>query len=354
MKCFFLLILLHIAPTVNAQWDATPSGLTGNLLGILEFEPIDENTIWAIPYNFTGYNTLLKSVDGGVNWEEYVVPVQSGFVFSSITALDADKAWVVMWKGGTQGAVFKTTDGGLSWEEQPTAFPASGSFPTVIHFWDEDNGVCVGDIKDGYMEIYTTDNGGVQWTRVSEDNVPAPIGGETGVIISNFDVKGNTIWLPTIKGRIFRSDDFGNTWTASMPVFSGIGATVAFADSLNGMAATYTDNPGAVVNMAKTEDGGMSWSLLPTENLPPIAGPIAYVPGTNEAYVMVGQGAFGLPPGTVCTTDGGASWEVIDLEIGHNFPTFISPTAGWVGGVRWRICNIYSWTGEFLYLFQQE
>ena len=78
--------------------------------------------------------------------------------------------------------MYKTTDGGLTWDKQETAFPGFNGNPIVIHFFDSNNGVCVGDPNNGYWAIYTTTNGGTNWIRVPSANIPAPIpAGEVGI-----------------------------------------------------------------------------------------------------------------------------------------------------------------------------
>ncbi|MBK8854388.1 MAG: hypothetical protein IPN10_09865 [Saprospiraceae bacterium] len=52
----------------------------------------------------------------------------------------------------------------------------------------------MGDPRDGEFEVYTTKDGGVQWTRVSGDHIPNPISGEFGYN-GDYEVVGNTIWF---------------------------------------------------------------------------------------------------------------------------------------------------------------
>ena len=64
----------------------------------------------------------------------------------------------------------------------------------------------MGDPSGGYFEIYTTNDGGNNWSRVSQANIPDPIAEEYG-ILSLYTVVGNTIWFTTTKGRIYKSID---------------------------------------------------------------------------------------------------------------------------------------------------
>ena len=119
------------------------------------------------------YTSGLRTVDKtGQSLQLQVQPE----VLASITALDANTAWVC-----NAGAVYKTTDGGLTWDKQETAFQGFNGHPNVIHFFDSNNGVCVGNPNNGYWAIYTTTDGGTNWIRVPSANIPAPIpAGEVG------------------------------------------------------------------------------------------------------------------------------------------------------------------------------
>ncbi|MDZ7623614.1 MAG: hypothetical protein U5J96_04085 [Ignavibacteriaceae bacterium] len=58
-------------------------------------------------------------------------------------------------------AIYKTTDRGTTWTVASGVFlQNSASFPNTIHFFDQNNGVAMGDPVDGFAEIYTTDK---QW-----------------------------------------------------------------------------------------------------------------------------------------------------------------------------------------------
>jgi photosystem II stability/assembly factor-like uncharacterized protein len=112
-------------------------------------------------------NFKSRTTNGGTNWTVSTITGATGSTGSSISALDANTAWIA-----TTGGIFKTTDGGLTWVQQLTALPSN-----AIHFFDSNNGVCVADPNAGYWAIYTTTNGGTNWTRVPSANIPSPLSG---------------------------------------------------------------------------------------------------------------------------------------------------------------------------------
>ena len=64
--------------------------------------------------------------------------------------MSASTAWVALNRFSFGEAVIvKTGDGGTTWVEQTTAFPNLDSFVNVVHFFDENDGVALGDVRGG-------------------------------------------------------------------------------------------------------------------------------------------------------------------------------------------------------------
>ena len=128
-----------------------------------------------------------------------------------IFALSDQMAFVPMYRSGTwtgQPGLFKTSNGGITWTRQAGVYTDPTSFPDIVHFFDNNNGITLGDPVGGYFEIYITSNGGTTWTRVSGEHIPNPLTSEYATV-DNYAFYGNSIWVPTTKGRVLRSDDMG-------------------------------------------------------------------------------------------------------------------------------------------------
>ena len=168
MKMIFRLALIAlfsfgIYANLLAQWEASPIGFD-SALNIWDMDAVDENTAWAITTDGTysgnawaiaPSQTYAMTSDGGENWTigEFSFPNTNWNAFK-ISAIDANTAWVAASNfSGFGGAIYKTTDGGTTWVQQEVF--SDNSFCTVVHFWDANEGVAIGDPLNNSFEIYT-------------------------------------------------------------------------------------------------------------------------------------------------------------------------------------------------------
>jgi hypothetical protein len=345
------LLLASLCSPASAQWIVQHDSLPPSLNPDVEFSAVDANVCWGARINTSLY---IRTANGGTNWRASTVQGAAGLWNSSIASVDANTAWVAMWDSTqtTTGGVFKTTNGGIGWTQQTTAFPGSGGYPNVIHFFDPNNGVCVGDPNGGNWEIYATTNGGAQWMRVDSSHIPSPLSGEVG-LLSGHAVAGNSLWFTTFNTSLYRTTNRGMTWTVARNVIGGGGGyTVTFQDSLIGLACTFVGGN----KISFTFDGGESWT---PHGVPPFPPPglstrgISYVPGTLASYMIASHSNFGgvFPslPGSAYTTDFGFNWIQVDNRP-HWRAKFVSPTVGWSAGPS---DTVYKWTGNLLVSVKQ-
>jgi len=288
---------------------------------------VDVNTVWAVPYDGTGgsanYQEFTKTTDGGTNWT--VQPIDLGDTdlgISMISAIDDMNAWLVAYPqaAGDVGGIWKTTDGGANWNRQASADFNDGSgasFANVVHFWDANNGFCQGDpigAGNGEFELYTTTDGGANWTIVPGANIPNPNSGEYGYV-RDIEVVGDTVWFGTNNGRLYRSPDRGYNWTVFNTPETDMGnASYSFRDGSTGLM-----NIGGVIH--KTTDGGANWNLVTTTGT---------VAESQICFIEDTDVAFTTGTGSSYSEDGGTTWNVIDTDQ-HTYVEFINPTVGWSG-----------------------
>jgi photosystem II stability/assembly factor-like uncharacterized protein len=228
-----------------------------------------------------------------------------------------------------EGGIFYTSNGGSTWTKQTTAsFAGTSAFPNVVHFWNDNEGFCMGDPNGGYFEIYTTSNGGTTWTRVAQANIPAPLTGEYGYT-GMYDVYGNTVWFATNKGRVYKSTNKGANWTVSQVTGFTDFSNIAFNDANNGIAIQniIANNAITDVYFRKTTDGGSTWT---TATLPSnvFLSEIEAVPGVAGKLVSVGKNLGGTF-GSSYSEDFGQTWITIDTGVQYISCKFLNNSVGW-------------------------
>jgi photosystem II stability/assembly factor-like uncharacterized protein len=345
-KILLLFAVVCISINAHSQWVVQGSGFTTISRGIANFSVVNANTVWALAYDGSNVNNpctdFTKTTDGGTTWTPGTVTPAAGLGPSAIFAIDANTAWSAFFNptnGG--GGIYKTTDGGANWTQQTSAaFAAPAGFPNLIHFWDANTGVCMGDPNGNSFEIYTTTDGGTNWVRVDSSKMPTFISGEYGYNFQSYSVVGNTIWFITNKGRVYKSTDKGANWTVATSGFSNINK-IAFKDASNGVC-TFS---GA---LRASTDGGATWAVVTkTGKMYPTN--ITYVPGTPGTYVSTGAGSGAANFGSSYSKDNGVTWVTIDTAVQHTAVNFISGNTGWSGGFASSAANgIYKWTGGFI------
>ncbi len=334
MKKIVLAILLTFNISVLcAQWVPQTSNITPGYF-VQFIDAVNSNVCWGLVADPLSQSTAVqeftRTIDGGTNWSGGGISNAAGLAPSSICAIGEDTAWVAMFNpSGGAGAILKTEDGGFTWTPQPTAaFTASGNFPNMVYFWDAQTGVCMGDPTGGYFEIYITSDGGTNWTRVPSLSIAPILAGEFG-ITDVFCANGSTLWFGTNLGRIYKSTDFGQNWSAASTPFTGdyIGS-IAFRDADNGIASE--GSVGGPADFIRTTDGGATWTLAGanTGSFTTVLSS-CYVPGTDSTYFLSNPAA-GSVNGTAYSPNDGNTWVVADALI-HTDVDFVDDSTGWTG-----------------------
>ena len=340
----------------QSQWITQYSGFTTQYRGVWDISIVDANTAWGIAIDGNGnvVNEFTRTTNGGNTWSIGTISgVPTNNRVANICAVSATKAWIAMYSNtGTagEGGIFVTTNGGSSWTKQTTAtFAGTAAFPNVVHFWNDNEGFCMGDPNGGYFEIYTTSNGGTTWTRVPQSNIPAPLSGEYGYT-AMYDVVGNTVWFATNKGRVYKSTNKGLNWTVTqVPNFTDF-SIISFNDLNNGFALqkVYANNSLTSINFAVTTNGGTSWTSASynSSNIPPFVylTDMDAIPGVIGKWVSVGRN-FNGTYGSSYTEDFGNSWIPFDSGVQYISCKFLNNNVGWAGGFN-TIANtngIYKW-----------
>ncbi|MCX6245592.1 MAG: T9SS type A sorting domain-containing protein [Bacteroidetes bacterium] len=308
---------------------------------------VDSNVCWGAQgdgYNLIANMKCVLTTDGGATWNLMDMPGLSGLQATSVAGLNATTAWIAVSDptSTTSGGIFKTTDGGLSWIKQSSAFPGAGGHPMQIYFFDANNGLCTGQPRNGYWEIYTTSDGGTNWTRVPSASIPVLASGDFG---GNGTGAGNCFWFNSASCSVYRTTDKGLTWSVSRNIFPqpAFFLELAFKDTLNGLAISYYGDD--INKISRSTDGGVTWTRLPAPPFPPSAGGIIYIPGSSGTYMITCIKNIGYPEptssGSIYTPDDGVTWIPVD-NLAHRSPSFFSNKIGWSAGCG---DTIFKWHG---------
>jgi hypothetical protein len=328
-----------------SQWIPQASGFTTQSRGISYLHAVDENTAWASAYDGSGgaayTNDFTKTTDGGTTWTTNDILGGSTYGIGNICGVSGTTAFVAMYNGvGAQDntcGVYKTTNGGTSWTHMVGALQGSASFADNVWFWNENEGMCHGDVTgtgaNAYFEIYTTSNGGTTWTRVPKSNIGGganPASGEGGWTSVIQAVGDSTIMFGSNKAKLYISYDRGYNWiikaTGITPITDGINK-IAFRDKMNGLVAQTN----TTVVVRETHDGGATWTtVVPTGSF--LTSDMTYVEGTENTYVSTGA-ATGFT-GSSYSFDGGHSWAMFNgTEVEQYLAVdFVNNHCGWAGG----------------------
>ena len=207
--------------------------------------------------------------------------------------------------------LYKTGENGMM--ELVYKEEGEGVFYDSLTFWNDLDGIAVGDTVDGCLSIIITRDGGHTWTKIPCSDLPEGIEGEGAFAASdsNIAVVGNQAWIGTTEGRIYYTADKGVSWSVvETPIIheeatQGI-YSLHFYDKDNGFAigGDYTQPESKKANKIKTQDGGKTWDLVADGQEPNYKSCVQYVPNSEgKGFVAVGF------TGVSYSGDGGLHWK---------------------------------------------
>jgi hypothetical protein len=165
------------------------------------------------------HGTVGRSLDAGKTFQWMTVQGFEQFDFRDIEAFDENTALIM---GISEPAyILKTKDAGQSWQVVYEN-PSQGMFLDAMDFYDNQNGMVIGDPLDGKIFLARTNDAGDSWNQIDTKNYPTLSKGEacfassgsnivmlnkrkfayiTGGIQSNLYIGKKKIKLPIIQGK---------------------------------------------------------------------------------------------------------------------------------------------------------
>lgn len=322
---------------VELSWQFQSSGLTSSLRGICA---VSRKIAWVSGTK----GSYARTLDGGQTWLADSVAGATNLDFRDVQAFSAERAILMSAGSGELSRIYRTEDGGKSWQLKYLNKTAEGFFNGMA-FWDENNGMLVGDPIAGQLFVMLTADGGNTWQPLPAERAPAVVQGEYGFAASgtNLAVRGKEhVWIATggAIARVFHSSDRGKTWNVAVtPIVSGNSSSgifsIAFRDENQGVivGGNYQEPNAAQANAAITSDGGKTWELIKNPATMEYRSCVAYL--TPSLLVAVG------PSGSDYSNDGGLTWARFSAEGFHTLSFATSANIGWAAGTEGRIAKCF-------------
>lgn len=161
-NCRILLTLIFITSSKFSYAQKIELVNTGTKTSIRGLCVVDDKIIWA-----SGSNGMVaKSTDGGNSFSWLQVPNFEKRDFRDIEAFDSNTAIIIAIAEPAQ--ILKTIDGGKNWKIVFTD-STKGMFLDAMSFYDNKNGVVVGDPINNKTFIATTKDGGNTWGKANKN-----------------------------------------------------------------------------------------------------------------------------------------------------------------------------------------
>lgn len=328
MKQYFSLLaclLLSSGSFAQPQWHFTgaPNGRDMNSIVIFGRDTVLTAGGWMLA---DSTQALYKTFNGGLLWEIYIDT--NALWLKSVEFSDRKNGIAV----GAGGRILRSNDGGVQWTR--VSSPVSRDFNKVF-FIDELNVIVAGgrqadSAQTEKQTILKSSDGGLSWGAVHDQN---------GSWLNSIHFFNSTTGFAVgDNGTILKTINAGNTWTTAASPIQRDFNSIWFTDVNNGFIVGGNFTNDSLRTILKTTNAGNSWVVIKDE----LGGWLSDVHFINQnTGYAVGDRATILK-----TINGGQSWiqEILSAAVGDehfNAVRFLSSDYGWVAG-KWGVECIYT------------
>jgi photosystem II stability/assembly factor-like uncharacterized protein len=298
---FLLCVFLFCISLVKAQKvELLQQGKPTSIRGL---SVVNDKTAWIS--GSKGY--IAQTTDGGKTWNWQQVKGYEQADFRDIEAFSAKEA--IIMSSGTPALILKTIDGGANWELKYKN-DDKAYFLDAMDFADKKHGFILGDpINNKFLLLETTD-GGNNWHPLK--NMPDALPGEAAFAASGTCLRVDKDRLAVVTGgKTTNLKYYGlsnETWLSqSLPITHGPESNGSFSISADGeviVGGNYSKNKSTdsvSCAFSGTYSGAYKLSIKSPE------GYQSCVEGIDK-HIYLSTGTSG----TNISTDGGANWTKID------------------------------------------
>ena len=269
---------------------------------------IDNNKIWyAADKGKYGYYDLSTK-------ESYQNVIKNDTIFPEFRSISQNGKSIFLLSVGSPGLLYKIAKDGsevklVYKEDNKKAFFDS------MQFWNEKEGIAMGDPIEGCLAVIVTKDYGETWNKIPCGKLPKTEDGEAAFAASNSSliVSKNLTWMVSggKNARVFFSSDKGNSWEVyKSPIVQGQEMTGIFS------AHFYDENIGFLTggnyekpeqnsgNKALTINGGKTWTLVSENSGFGYSSCVQFVPESGGKQ-LVTLGYSGLN----YSSDNGMTWK---------------------------------------------
>jgi len=337
----------HHPPGHEASWDETVVDADQSFRGL---DAVDRRTAWVTGGSATegAPGRVFRTTNGGRSWADVSPPGTEGLLFRDVHATSKKTAVILAIGPGDASRIYRTTDGGATWDtafvnDDPAAF-----YDCLAFYPGGKRGLALSDPVDGKFRILATRDSGRSWTVLPDDGMPeAPT--EAGFAASGdcLVTARRTAYFGSGGGasRIFRSDDYGLSWTATdstIPPGEAAGVfALAFRTPKEGVAVggDFAEPADGVDAVAVTRHG-RTWPIQTWHSagdLAHLGEDVAYLPGRGSRLIVTGES--GAVMGTSVSVDSGRSWTQVSAT-GYHALDCTPDGSCWAAGGNGRVARL--------------
>ncbi|GAB5399859.1 MAG: hypothetical protein Aureis2KO_14440 [Aureisphaera sp.] len=333
----YLLSLLLVAVLISCASDTKSftevqiDRVFEDSLSIRAIAPLDENRVW-----FAANKGIVGLIDS-VTPKLAVIRYEDSLL--SFRAIAKTKEAVFVLSIANPGVLYKIGFDGEEATNIEEVYVEKGEkvFYDAMAFWNDKEGIAMGDPTEDCISIITTIDSGNTWEKIPCDRLPEAENGEAAFAASNSNIAlvGNHVWIATggKKARVLHSYNKGKTWEVfDTPMLQGGTMTgiysIDFFDENTGVVfgGNWEEKDFNEGNKAITQDGGKTWKLMSNGQGPGYRSRVTFIPGTNgQGLIAVGS------PGISYSNDQGNTWVELSDE-GFYALEFVNDSVAFASG----------------------